>query len=299
MNDVITVACAVEGEDYVRHCATMLHSLLARHEPGRIHIHYLHGPESSARSRRKLAEMVKRQGGEIAFHAVPDEWVAEVPVKGFTGKATWYRSFLPAILPRLPRILYLDADLLVVDSLEPLFAIDLDGHLVAAVSNVPMKNDRGHWRAVGLPREGAYFNAGVLLMNLELMRNERTTEQVIRWGAEHGDSFGLRDQDALNAVLHERRLALEPRWNCMNSVIHFPWSAEILGAEKVEEARHTPAIRHFEGPEHAKPWHLLSPEDVRRLYVTHRRQTPWPRMRPTGCTPQNLIRYVRRRATRM
>lgn len=292
---MIRVACAVEGEDYVRHCSAMLHSLIAQHSSGDVEIHYLYGPDTSERGRQQLRAMVERLGGTIEFHFIPDERVQGLPVEGFTGKATWYRLFLPELLPSVERVLYLDSDLLILDSLTELFELDLGGWVLGAVTNVPQRADLGRATWVGLPDDRAYFNAGVLLMNLELMRREGTVDGLLRWSVANAEKYGWRDQDALNVVLYKRRLPLHPRWNCMNSIIHFSWAADLCGAKAVEDARARPAIRHFEGPAWGKPWHLLSPPDMRRLYASHRRETPWPRVWPTGCTPRNLLRYVFRR----
>jgi hypothetical protein len=80
----------------------------------------------------------------------------------------------------------------------------------------------------------------------------------------------------------------------MNSVLHFPWSSYVFGAKATEEARATPAIRHFEGPTINKPWHLLSEAPLRERYFEHRKQTPWPRVRRTGVTPANVARRLAR-----
>jgi hypothetical protein len=80
----------------------------------------------------------------------------------------------------------------------------------------------------------------------------------------------------------------------MNSVMHFPWSSYVFGATATEEARATPAIRHFEGPTINKPWHLLSEAPLRERYFEHRKQTPWPRVRRTGVTPANVARRLAR-----
>jgi hypothetical protein len=68
----------------------------------------------------------------------------------------------------------------------------------------------------------------------------------------------------------------------------------VMGREELEEARRDPAIRHFEGPDQNKPWHYLSEPDARALYMGHRRETPWPRLRADGRTPRNVARRMRR-----
>ncbi len=271
----------------------MLHSLLVNQKGERVWIDYLHGDDTSARGRRRLAGMVGELGGEIAYRPVPDQAVAGLPIKGFTRKATWYRILLDKLLPDAERVIWLDSDLLVMDSLVGLWRTPLDGKLLGAVTNVPP----GPERYVDRPELGgdAYFNAGVLLVDVAGMRSERTSEQLTAFGRANASSLALRDQDALNYVLHDRRLSLHPRWNCTNSIVLFDYASEYFGEQELEEARRNPAIRHFEGPADNKPWHLLAEPERRAQYAAHRRQTPWPRVRPEGCTPPNLLRSIRRR----
>jgi lipopolysaccharide biosynthesis glycosyltransferase len=95
-------------------------------------------------------------------------------------------------------------------------------------------------------------------------------------------------------VLGERRLALHPRWNCMNSFFVFPDAGDAFPPGQLDEAKADPAIRHFEGPDQNKPWHYLCDHELRALYALHRAGTPWPRFRREGMTPGNVVR--RRRA---
>ena len=106
----------------------------------------------------------------------------------------------------------------------------------------------------------------------------------------HAPELLWRDQDALNVVLGGRRLPLHPRWNCMNSILLFPQAAEVFEPSELAEARRDPAIRHFEGPAENKPWHFLCSHELRELYAEHRRNTPWPRVRPEGMTARNVLR---------
>lgn len=287
------VACATEG-DYVAHSAAMLHSLLTSGTDVPVHVHYLHGPAFSPTDERLLAGMVEENGGAISFVTVPDELCRGLPTEGFTGKATWYRIFLPDLLPDLDRVLFVDLDLIVIESLRKLWETDLGGHCVAAVTNVLPHHYADALAVAGFDSRN-YFNAGVLLMDLARMRQEACTEAMAEYGASHADQLVLRDQDALNAVLGDRRLALAPRWNCMNSFFVYPWSTDIFEPSDLEEAKRNPAVRHFEGPGINKPWHYLCQHDRRELYALHRRQTPWPRFRPEGRRPRAVLGRLARR----
>jgi lipopolysaccharide biosynthesis glycosyltransferase len=286
------VACATEG-DYVGHSAAMLHSLLVSTTDASVHVHYLHGPDFAPTDARLMAEMVEANGGAISFLSVPDDLCRGLPTEGFTGKATWYRVLVPQLFGDLDRLLFLDLDLIVIESLRALWETDLKGNYVAAVTNVLPRHYADLLAAAGF-EVTSYFNAGVLLMDLERMRQDGCMEAMVDYGVLHADSLVLRDQDALNAVLGRRRLALPPRWNCMNSFFVYPWSADVFDPDELEAAKRSPAIRHFEGPGTNKPWHYLCEQDSRELYAQHRRQTPWPRFRPEGRTPKSVLVRLRR-----
>jgi lipopolysaccharide biosynthesis glycosyltransferase len=288
------VACAADAR-YVPHAAAMLHSIAAGHGDTEIRVHFLHGPELEPHLIRALQSMFDGTPVSIAAHQVEPAAVAGLPAWGRIPATMWYRILLPDLLPDVTRILYLDVDVIVVDPISDLWQLDLDGFYLAAVTNVPERHMLGHARDLGLPGADRYFNSGVLLMNLDLMRRDDCAAALSECALGRLDDLLWPDQDALNLVLGDRRLDLHPRWNMMNSIRAFPWSEELLDPVAVREAIENPAIVHFEGPRENKPWHLLCDHPFRGAYREHRLQTPWPRFRPDGLTAPNLLRLVRRR----
>jgi len=293
VSETIHLACAVDGE-FVPHAATMLLSALDHRGDSELRVHVLHPQGLPAATGAALAEMVGREGGEVDFLEVPDEAVAGFPRHDFA-VATWYRVLLPELLPGVPRAIYLDADTIVLDDLLPLWATELGDHLLGAVTNLPQWDHVGRPQALGVPPGVEYFNAGVLLADLSRMREEDAIGRLRAFVADNAARLEWRDQDALNLVLGERRLALAPRWNVMSSILLYPWAADVFGAEAVREARERPAIRHFEGPAINKPWHYLCEHEMREAYTRLRLRTPWPRVRLEGRTPANIARRAVRR----
>jgi lipopolysaccharide biosynthesis glycosyltransferase len=289
------VACAAEGV-YDSHSAAMLHSVVSHAARHVVHVHYLHGPSYPARSAELIAGMLTGLGAESTFHEIGPERVAGLPVVSMFTVAMWYRIFLPDLLPDIDRVLYLDADVLAVDDISPLWELDLGGHYLGAVTNVFMPHHLERPASLGLPGPQGYFNSGVLLMNLNEMRRGGCSGALRDYAVSRPD-LEWPDQDALNVVLGSRRLALAPRWNAMNS-LRFPWSAEVFAPEELEEARQRPAILHFEGPGANKPWHRECDPEARELYSSHRLGTPWPRVRlegPRAVRTRRLARRIKRR----
>jgi lipopolysaccharide biosynthesis glycosyltransferase len=295
---VLHIGCAVEGS-YVPHSAAMIDSVLEHAGGHDVRVHYLHGGDLPAGSEEGLSQLVEGRG-EVSFVAVPGELCAGLPTEGFTGRATWYRVLAPDVLPDVERILFLDADLLALDSLGPLWDTDVSGHYLAAVTNVFQDDHLFRAGQLGLEPQD-YFNAGVMLMNLDLIRRDGRTAAMVEYGREHAGELMFRDQDALNVVLARRRLPLHPRWNTMNSFEVFPWSAYVFGAGELEEALRNPGIRHFEGPGVNKPWDRGCRASQRELYFEQRRRTPWPDVEMVGSAPRapslarRLAGRVRRR----
>ena len=76
--------------------------------------------------------MVERLGAQFTVHPVSRRDLGEL---GEVGAAeSFYRVLLPDVLSDLDRVLYLDSDLIVTDSLAPLCATDLSSHWIGAVS---------------------------------------------------------------------------------------------------------------------------------------------------------------------
>ncbi|HEV8116333.1 MAG TPA: glycosyltransferase, partial [Acidimicrobiales bacterium] len=298
--------------DHLPHAAAMAASLVANGGEAALRIHLLHDDSVSDADRTRLADWLAGLGVQLTCYRIDDARLEGLPTAGFTGKGSWYRVFLPDLLPEVDRLLYLDVDLLVLDSLAPLRAVDLGDAYLAAVTNVFEPAHLHRPAELGLAGPADYFNAGVLLMNLAALRRDGGAERLVDYGRRHAEQLAWRDQDALNVVLGAGRVPLPPRWNCMNSVIRFPQSVEVFGADAVREARRNPAIRHFEGPSLNKPWHHLADRADQVLYARYRAATPWPDVtiedrtvatRLIRCLPQRLrtptyVRLLSRRARR-
>jgi lipopolysaccharide biosynthesis glycosyltransferase len=271
----VQVACAAR-RDYVPHAAAMLHSVLETTGGAGVEIHFLHGGDWPRDHEGRLTAMVESRGGRISFLRVGRDRVAGLRTHDSLPASHWYRVFLPELLPRHDRVLYLDGDLIAVDTLEPLFQTELGDHYLGAVTNVFQHDHLNRIAELGLPDPSLYFNSGVLLMNLELMRRDGSSREIVEYARANPGRLSWPEQDALNLLLGDRRLALHPRWNLMNSLLLFESASEVFGADVLAEARAKPAIRHFEGPAVNKPWHADCERPDRELYARHRAATPWP-----------------------
>ncbi len=179
--------------------------------------------------------------------APPLDRLAGLPVRRPFTREAYFPLLLPDVLPTaLDRVLFLDADLLVLDDLTPLWTVDLEGAPVAAVADgaIPLvSSPRGlaAYRALGIPAAAPYFNAGVMLMDLGAWRREAVTPRAIEF-LRSARRVDFLHQEALNAVLWNRWRPLPSRWNVL---------AGLAGRFDVA-LPDVPAIAHFAG--RFKPW---------------------------------------------
>jgi lipopolysaccharide biosynthesis glycosyltransferase len=273
--DPMVVALALDSS-YVAPASAVIRSCLLRHSGRELRFEVVHDGSISNSHLRRLEEMCLADGSEIYLHRMADRLLRSLPLIGRFGPIVWSRLFLPQLLDEASRVLYLDCDVLVLDRLDPLWQLDLGASVVAAVANVIEPAAREHVERIGVSAVGGFFNSGVILFDLDRMRSEGSSDQLVKFARDYGEKLLWPDQDALNVVFNRRWHSLHPRWNAQNNL--WSWRAgaiELFGAQRVDEAVRDPAIRHFEGPSVAKPWHYLSPVPHRDVYLDTLAQTPW------------------------
>ena len=205
-------------------------------------------------ARWRYFSSVDRFGNQVRLKFVPvDESVFRAATLG-PGEShmTYCRILLPHLL-NVPRVIYLDCDVLVFRDLSELFNLDLSpGKFLAAVpdsetlslaEDCPTIAD-----ALRLPAEGAYFNCGVMLMNLDELRKQHFLERAVEF-LNRKSAYRFWDQSAINFLLYGQIHALPECWNraswCFDAqqnndldcVIHYttsaPWLVETAGPAQV------------------------------------------------------------------
>ena len=196
---------------------------------------------------------------------------------------TYYRFLIQRVLPDCDKTIYLDSDLVVLDDISKLWAIELGDNLIAATRDVDYlghlnKNDGIRMRytkeVLRMKNPYDYFQAGVLVMNLEQMRKAYSFEQWLGFASESKYIFD--DQDILNAHCEGRVVYLDTAWDVMNDcggrikeVFSFA-PADVF--DDFLTAYKNPKILHFAGFE--KPW-ALGGCDKEKLYWDYAKETPF------------------------
>ena len=257
------IAFAID-ENFVQPLCATLSSFFRHHSGGPVTIHLLADRLPDA-AHRRLEQFVRDRGAAYRAHAPAAAQFGDLPLAmTHVSQATFFRLLLPDLLPAVDRILYLDVDLLIRRSLEPLYTIDLHGHPVAAVSDV---RPADHAARLGVDAALGYLNAGVLVMDLPAIRRERMTDRALAYLRDNRASPKrclLADQDGINVALEGRWLRLPDTWNFFLS--HCAEHPRNLAPHLLQQLLDGPAIVHYCG--HKKPWMRLYALPFQQEYLS-------------------------------
>jgi lipopolysaccharide biosynthesis glycosyltransferase len=177
----------------------------------------------------------------------------------------WVQDYFGA---DVDRVIYLDGDMVIIDSIVPLLEIDLTDKMLAAVA-IPGSVSPSR---LGYDSAFGYFNSGVLVINLQKWRADGAHELLINTTFALKDRLNDPDQDVLNYCFHQQYVQLDYVWNAIS-----PFFKEVngltLSQQEIKRVAREARIVHFNG--RAKPWNYLSFHPHSKEYLRCVEQTEW------------------------
>lgn len=126
-----------------------------------------------------------------------------------------YLRFIAAetLAEQLPRILYLDADIMCCGSLKELFFTNMEDKPLAAIKDAGMDDEAEHNRKLAIGITSSYFNAGILLIDLKFYKENNITERAFSLLNDRPERWKMLDQDVLNHLFNENVLFMPMKYN--------------------------------------------------------------------------------------
>jgi lipopolysaccharide biosynthesis glycosyltransferase len=234
-------------------CATVvaLHSALRPSAPGREDIFLVVDDETAGLTERLMGPFRDRG---FSVTVVPASEVVEeaeklYPTYGlFTSghvlaSAAYYRIYFARHLQktgRYERAIYIDSDVLVRVTLDTLFAVDLQGHPLAARVETPRPEVTRAIELHGLPGD-MYFNSGILLFDMTSDVLAPSLDGAVAAIMDDDTTLLFHDQCALNLGFRERFKPMAIEWNL-----------PIGEATEISDLPENAAILHY--LDRPKPW---------------------------------------------
>lgn len=266
--------CLSSDDNYAQHLAVTITSILKNAKKSdNLFFHILDGGITDE-NKLKIKKLKKIRDFFIEYNDIDTEIFKKFPlISNHISTATYFRYMISTIFPHLKKIIYLDVDIVVNDSLSELYETNIDEYYMAGVEDVGyvhhrLYDNRLHYKFF-------YINAGVLLINIARWRAENIQEKLFEYTVNNFERIQMcMDQDVLNAVLHKKCLPLDYKWNVQNSFYRTDLEVATNGnSRQILEAAKNPSIIHFAGP--IKPWTKYADFPMAYLYRKHLRQTSW------------------------
>ncbi|WAS04634.1 glycosyltransferase family 8 protein [Gloeomargaritales cyanobacterium VI4D9] len=258
---------------YLTHCVVTITSILAHHPHTPLHIYILIDRISPQKKAQLQKAFHQHDQVNLEVIYVDLDCFTDLETRDHLTPAVYYRLLIPELIT-IPKVLYLDADTIVNDSLLELYYTDLADVILAGVENYPSTYLH--------PQESpGCFNSGVLLLNLEECRRINFKSLALAYTQEH---LVFDDQPILNAIVGKRWRVLPPKYNFTSSYLRYlrrftshqltqnPPTDPVV-PDELAEAWRRPAIIYYTSAN--KPWLYFSNHPYRHLYWQYLKMTPF------------------------
>lgn len=265
--DAVTVALSI-NDYYVPYAAVVLQSIHDNINSEEKYDIIIMNRDVSAVSQKALRAIFDDTNNvSIRFFNVSrfEKQFENLFLRGHFALETYFRLLLPNIMEGYKKVLYLDSDLVVTADIAELFKENINGYLLAACHDAdtaglyngyePAKKDYMD-NVLKIKRPYQYFQAGVILFNLDEFRKKYTVEEMLKFAASY--EWQLLDQDVLNYLAQDSYKPVDMKWNVMTDWNRIRIAKIISRAPKYlqdeyQKAHAVPNIIHYAGPD--KPWH--------------------------------------------
>ncbi|MDY3063131.1 MAG: glycosyltransferase family 8 protein [Bacteroidaceae bacterium] len=294
MKTTMNIVCATD-DNYVPLCGIMLTSLFENNKDCHIDTYIITSDLNKKNKSQLEALSTSKTGYDTTIHfcETSEQTFKNCPIRkgDHVSLAAYYRLLTPLILPtHVEKVLYLDCDIIITDSLYQLYNTDISDVSLAACAEHDgeigkLQVSESHITRLGYPIKWGYFNSGVLLINLSYWRKNNISNTLIDYISNNKEKCLLHDQDALNAVLGGQKKFIPYKYNFM-TYLFTPGYATYNKDVFLEER---PAIIHYCTPTKPWDWYLYDyPFSKQREH--YRTISPWKNWENNMPMKKKLIR---------
>ena len=195
-------------EHYTMPCGICITSIFENNKNNSVCIHLI-CENLQEKTIKQYMELDKKYNQQIKIYPIDSSMFNDLPISNRYKKSIYFRLLFPSILSMdITTLLYLDSDIIVLKDLSPLMQTPLNDLACGVVEDQFSDDIRNKNR---INKYDAYFNTGVLLINLEVWRKQDITTKCIQFMHLHPELSIFPDQDALNIVLNNNIVRSEER----------------------------------------------------------------------------------------
>lgn len=163
-----------------------------------------------------------------------------------------YSLLISSVFSNIDKIIWLDSDLIVLDSLAELYNTNMRKYSIAACPWPDVFQPDSYKQQISINQKNKYTNTGVLLANLKKWRKDKAEEKLLKAAHDFSGIYKFHCQCLFNIVFQNSLLYLPQKWNYRPMI----W----LNPQQVSPADllTPPKIIHYANP--TKPWSEIGAE---------------------------------------
>lgn len=195
MNILVTL-----DKKYLYPLTVMLKSLTKSNPHGCFEIYVAH-TDLDNRDFRHISDCVDTERMRINPVQMHPELFKDAPLLKRTTYATYYRLIAFDYLPdTVDKILYLDPDICIINNLSSLYELDISEYSLAAAGHTYGWCELLNKLRFPFADGERYINAGVMLMNLKMMREKYSRDDIFDYIRRNKRHIYVGDQDVINGL---------------------------------------------------------------------------------------------------
>lgn len=218
---------------------------------------------------------------DIPIIDIPDSLISiRWPLSAYT------RLFAGRLLPDdIEKVLYLDCDTIIKGDIEQLETIDINDNIFYGIKDCISSTYK---KNIGLKKDAIYINAGVLLINLNLLRKFNIKKEIDKYMVKYIERINYADQDILNGVFDQRIGILKPCYDVMtidvvysyNEILRLRRPTNYYSEKELQEAVSDPIIIHYTtNMRVVRPWFINTDHPLAFEFKRYMEISPWDTMR--------------------
>lgn len=270
-------------KNYIVHFTVTVTSLLENNKNLTIKIFIVHDLEYIDVLTNICDTITRKYNAKIFLKELENTIFNNFHISSYISKATYFRLLFAEIIP--DDVLYglsLDCDTIVTGSLRELTELDFSSALPNEEYSIMAVSDKNEEREMKrLAKMGfnttMYFNAGVMMINLQKWRVDRVSSSLVKIAKDFRNDLVWHDQDVLNIYFRDNCGKLKSTYNKFID----------------KKLPKLPLIIHFSGS--SKPWHYLNEHPYKYEYWKYLQLTDYKNQKFERITPKKVLKKFWRR----
>lgn len=279
----------VSGKEYFKYAIVTLYSAVD-HSNSRFKAYFLYHDVDNE-MKEECLHIFRNKNIEIIFIEFSSDKFSQYSIHNSNLSMATFAKFEIPYLIQEEKIIYLDSDMIVVSDLKTLWDRFDSRYSLMAVCNPPYSKWKDR-EIIGLEVDQKSFNAGVLFMNLEKIRNENSAKKLFEFTDKNHEIIKLADEAAFNYVYKNDWKKLPYYYNYTTLFYRRNYSIVGLSNEEYIDSIKNLTIIHFSGRD--KPWSIISPHPMNKIWRKYYKKSIGP-FAYKDLSMMNIIRKISRK----